>query len=75
MNLLGNIKTRKIYDKGCRIMKPNILLAGVTGYIGKYLIESIKDEGILYTLSKYPKEKEYQEIIWLEKIFITIMMF
>src|SRR5699024_3025133 len=48
-------------------MKPNILLAGVTGYIGKYLIESIKDEGILYTLSKYPKEKEYQEIIWLEK--------
>lgn len=48
-------------------MKPNILLAGVTGYIGKNLIESIKDEGVLYTLSKYPKEKEYKEIIWLEK--------
>ena len=56
-------------------MKPNILLAGVTGYIGKYLIESIKDEGILYTLSKYPKEKNIKKLFGLKKIFITIMMF
>lgn len=48
-------------------MKPNILLAGVTGYIGKTLIHSIKDEGNLYTLSKYPKEKDFQEVIWLKK--------
>lgn len=48
-------------------MKPNILLAGVTGYIGKNLIHSIKDEGNLYTLSKYPKEKDFQKVIWLKK--------
>lgn len=48
-------------------MKPNILLAGVTGYIGKNLIHSIKDEGNLYTVSKYPKEKDFQEVIWLKK--------
>jgi len=48
-------------------MKPNILLAGVTGYIGKNLIYSIKDEGQLYTLSKYPKEKDFQEVTWLKK--------
>ncbi|WP_436855000.1 NAD-dependent epimerase/dehydratase family protein [Staphylococcus caeli] len=48
-------------------MKPNILLAGVTGYIGKNLIHSIKDEGQLYTLSKYPKEKDFQEVTWLKK--------
>lgn len=48
-------------------MEPNILLAGVTGYIGKNLIPSIKDDAVLYTLSKYPKEKDFKEIIWLEK--------
>lgn len=48
-------------------MKPKVLLAGVTGYIGKNLIASIKTEAQLYTLSKYPKEKEVQEVVWLKK--------
>ena len=45
-------------------MKPKVLLAGATGYIGKNLIASIKSEAQLYTLSKYPKEEEVQEVIW-----------
>lgn len=48
-------------------MKPNVLIAGATGYIGKNLIASIKSEAHLYTLSKYPKEQEVQEVIWLKK--------
>ncbi|KRG09232.1 hypothetical protein [Staphylococcus sp. NAM3COL9] len=48
-------------------MKPNILLAGVTGYIGKNLIQSIKDDATLFTMSKYPKEDEFQEVTWLKK--------
>lgn len=48
-------------------MKPKVLLAGATGYIGKNLIASIKSEAQLYTLSKYPKEEEVQEVIWLKK--------
>lgn len=55
-------------------MKPNVLLAGVTGYIGKNLIPAIKNDAQLFTLSKYPKEQDIQEVTWLKKIFIIIMM-
>ncbi|WP_251943348.1 3-beta hydroxysteroid dehydrogenase [Staphylococcus sp. Marseille-Q5304] len=48
-------------------MKPNILLSGVTGSIGKTLIQSIKEGTNLYTMSKYPKEEEIQDITWLKK--------
>lgn len=48
-------------------MKPRILLAGVTGYIGKNLIQSIKNDALLFTMSKYPKESEFPEVTWLKK--------
>ncbi|GEP99706.1 3-beta hydroxysteroid dehydrogenase [Staphylococcus arlettae] len=48
-------------------MKPNVLLAGVTGYIGKNLIPAIKNDAQLFTLSKYPKEQDIQEVTWLKK--------
>lgn len=48
-------------------MKPKILLAGGTGFIGKALIEHIKDSGDVYTISKYPKEKSVPNIKWLKR--------
>ncbi|MCG7339801.1 NAD-dependent epimerase/dehydratase family protein [Staphylococcus sp. ACRSN] len=48
-------------------MKPNILLAGATGYIGKNLVPEIKSEANLYTLSKYPKEQDLKDVTWLKK--------
>lgn len=48
-------------------MKPNILLAGVTGYIGKHLIQFINSEAKLFTMSKYPKEDDFKDITWLKK--------
>lgn len=48
-------------------MKPNILLAGVTGYIGKHLIQFINSEANLFTMSKYPKENDFKDITWLKK--------
>lgn len=48
-------------------MKLNILLAGATGYIGKNLVPQIKNEANLYTLSKYPKEQDVQDVHWLKK--------
>ena len=55
------------------IMKPNILLAGVTGYIGKNLIQHIKNDANLYTLSKYPKEEDFKEVTWLKKDIYNYM--
>ena len=34
-------------------MKPKVLLAGGTGYIGKYLSRVIEKDAELYALSKY----------------------
>lgn len=48
-------------------MKPNILLAGATGYIGKNLVPQIKNVAHLYTLSKYPKEQDLRDVQWLKK--------
>lgn len=36
-------------------MKPKVLLAGGTGYIGKHLSSVIENDADLYVLSKYPK--------------------
>ena len=36
-------------------MKPKVLLAGGTGYIGRYLSRVIEHDAQLYALSKYPK--------------------
>lgn len=41
-------------------MKPKVLLAGATGYIGKNLYETLKDEMDVYALTKYPIETEEQ---------------
>ncbi len=39
-------------------MKPKVLLAGGTGYIGKYLSEVIENDADLYVISKYPENKK-----------------
>ncbi|GKS37871.1 hypothetical protein SASK139_01090 [Staphylococcus argenteus] len=39
-------------------MKPKVLLAGGTGYIGKYLSEVIENDADLYVISKYPEKKK-----------------
>ena len=36
-------------------MKPKVLLAGGTGYIGRYLSRVIEHDAQLFALSKYPK--------------------
>lgn len=36
-------------------MKPHVLLAGGTGYIGKSLIKELRDTTTLHTISQYPK--------------------
>ena len=55
-------------------MKPNILLAGATGYIGKNLVPQIKNVAYLYTLSKYPKEQDLRDVQWLKKDILIIEM-
>ena len=49
-------------------MKPKVLLAGGTGYIGKYLSRVIEKDAELYALSKYPKPDKgsAEEITWLK---------
>ena len=49
-------------------MKPKVLLAGGTGYIGKYLSSVIENDAELYALSKYPKPDKgsAEEITWLK---------
>ena len=49
-------------------MKPKVLLAGGTGYIGKYLSRVIENDAELYALSKYPKPDKGStyEITWLK---------
>lgn len=39
-------------------MKPKVLLAGGTGYIGKYLSEVIENDAELFAISKYPDNKK-----------------
>lgn len=43
-------------------MKPKVLLAGGTGYIGKALSETIEHDAELFVLSKYPDKKETSQI-------------
>lgn len=49
-------------------MKPKVLLAGGSGYIGKYLSEVIENETDVFILSKYPHNKQQhdREITWLK---------
>ena len=48
-------------------MKPNVLLAGGSGYIGKY-ISSVEKDANIYALSKYPNtKKDNDRIIWLKR--------
>lgn len=39
-------------------MKPNVLLAGGSGYIGKYISSVIEKDANIYALSKYPNTKK-----------------
>lgn len=50
-------------------MKPNVLLAGGSGYIGKYISNVIEEDVNLYALSKYPntKKENNDRIIWLKR--------
>lgn len=49
-------------------MKPKVLLAGGTGYIGKYLSEVIENDAELFTISKYPDNKKTDdvEMTWIQ---------
>lgn len=38
-------------------MKPNVLLAGGSGYIGKNISSVIENDANLFALSKYPSTK------------------
>lgn len=50
-------------------MKPNVLLAGGSGYIGKYIRSVIEKDANIYALSKYPntKKEDNDRIIWLKR--------
>ena len=50
-------------------MKPNVLLAGGSGYIGKYISNAIENDVNLYALSKYPntKKEHNNRIQWLQR--------
>lgn len=50
-------------------MKPNVLLAGGSGYIGKNISSAIENDVNLFALSKYPNtKKEFNHNIkWLKK--------
>ncbi|PCF87756.1 NAD(P)H-binding protein [Staphylococcus intermedius] len=43
-------------------MKPHVLLAGGTGYIGRSLIGNLHDTTILHTMSQYPKSQTHDDI-------------
>ena len=49
-------------------MKPKVLLAGGTGYIGKQLSSVIEEDAELYVLSKYPKPEHEAttNMTWLQ---------
>lgn len=49
-------------------MKPKVLLAGGTGYIGKHLSSVIENDADLYVLSKYPKPEHVNatDMTWLQ---------
>ncbi|MBO1198834.1 3-beta hydroxysteroid dehydrogenase [Staphylococcus simiae] len=49
-------------------MKPKVLLAGGSGYIGKYLSEVIENETDVFILSKYPhnKQQHNKDMTWLK---------
>ncbi len=47
-------------------MKPNVLLAGGTGYIGKPLIHTLADRCFIHTISKYPKKQAHSAVNWIE---------
>ncbi|GBW62972.1 auxiliary protein GraX/ApsX [Staphylococcus aureus] len=49
-------------------MKPKVLLAGGTGYIGKYLSEVIENDAELFAISKYPDNKKTDdvEMTWIQ---------
>ena len=57
-------------------MKPNVLLAGGSGYIGKNISSAIENDANLFALSKYPNTKKEvnRNITWLKKIFIIMKM-
>ncbi|MDU0383610.1 NAD(P)H-binding protein [Staphylococcus pseudintermedius] len=42
-------------------MKPHVLLAGGTGYIGKSLIKELRDATTLHTISQYPKSQSHAD--------------
>ncbi|QHW37913.1 NAD(P)H-binding protein [Staphylococcus ursi] len=47
-------------------MKPNVLLAGGTGYIGKTLIHTLAERCCIHTISKYPKNQAHSAVNWIE---------
>ena len=51
------------------MMKPNVLLAGGSGYIGRNISRTIENDANLFALSKYPNtKKEFnRNIEWLKK--------
>ncbi len=43
-------------------MKPKVLLAGGTGYIGKYKHENNENDAEFFTISKYPDNKKTDDV-------------
>ncbi|WP_086428348.1 NAD(P)H-binding protein [Staphylococcus cornubiensis] len=43
-------------------MKPHVLLAGGTGYIGQSLIKDLHDTTTLHTMSQYPKKQFHPDV-------------
>lgn len=45
-------------------MKPNVLISGGSGYIGKHLIHTLKDIGNLYAITKYEEDMTEEDVLW-----------
>lgn len=45
-------------------MKPNVLISGGSGYIGKHLIHTLKDIGNLYAITKYEEDMTEKDVLW-----------
>ncbi|HEC2154797.1 TPA: NAD(P)H-binding protein [Staphylococcus delphini] len=43
-------------------MKPHVLLAGGTGYIGQSLIKELRDTTTLHTISQYPESQSHTDV-------------
>ncbi|MFP6334351.1 NAD-dependent epimerase/dehydratase family protein, partial [Bacillus subtilis] len=44
--------------------KPNVLISGGSGYIGKHLIHTLKDIGNLYAITNYEEDMTEEDVLW-----------